>query len=447
MPNLTPPRAVGGGGRRGRRRSPTTGSRRSTIRSSTRWSSEAIAYNADLRIAAARVDAGRGVSRGRQVAALAAGEPARARRRQDERRLVRPRRASASSRSWELDLWGRVRAAARAQRAAVRIRAARRRVRAAVDRRAGREELDRRDRGAAAEGAGRSDMLRVGGAARRARARPPARRQRRRIRRRARAGQRRDRCATRCAASISRTSNALRALETLVGRYPAAAVAVAARLPALARRRCPRACPPSCSSAGPTWSRPSAASPAAFYRTEEAKAARLPRITLVANFTSISIRAVRAARTATIRCSASAPACCSRSSSAACCRRRSSAHRGAAGGDRRIRQASARARSAKSRARSQRASRRASASRSSRARCARTSARSSWRTSAIASARATLRAVQQQQLALYAAQVALLRVQTERLVQRVNLHLALGGSFEPSRPAGRRPATRPAPLR
>jgi len=41
-----------------------------------------------------------------------------------------------------------------------------------------------------------------------------------------------------------------------------------------------------------------------------------------------------------------------------------------------------------------------------------------------------LRAVQQQGLALSAARTALLRVQTERLVQRVNLHLALGGSFE-----------------
>ena len=40
-----------------------------------------------------------------------------------------------------------------------------------------------------------------------------------------------------------------------------------------------------------------------------------------------------------------------------------------------------------------------------------------------------LRAVQQQQMALYSVQVALLRVQTDRLVQRVNLHLALGGSF------------------
>ena len=48
-----------------------------------------------------------------------------------------------------------------------------------------------------------------------------------------------------------------------------------------------------------------------------------------------------------------------------------------------------------------------------------------------------LRAVQQQRVALYAARTALLRVQSERLVQRVNLHLALGGSFEEA-PAGAR---------
>jgi len=43
-----------------------------------------------------------------------------------------------------------------------------------------------------------------------------------------------------------------------------------------------------------------------------------------------------------------------------------------------------------------------------------------------------LRAVQQQSLALHAARTSLLRVQVERLVQRVNLHLALGGSFTQS---------------
>jgi len=41
-----------------------------------------------------------------------------------------------------------------------------------------------------------------------------------------------------------------------------------------------------------------------------------------------------------------------------------------------------------------------------------------------------LRAVLQQNVALYAARTALIRVQTERLVQRVNLYVALGGSFE-----------------
>ncbi len=41
-----------------------------------------------------------------------------------------------------------------------------------------------------------------------------------------------------------------------------------------------------------------------------------------------------------------------------------------------------------------------------------------------------LRGVQQQQLAAYGSQTALVRVQAERLVQRVNLYLALGGGFE-----------------
>ena len=44
--------------------------------------------------------------------------------------------------------------------------------------------------------------------------------------------------------------------------------------------------------------------------------------------------------------------------------------------------------------------------------------------------RADLRAVQQQQLSLQAARQALLRVQSEQLSQRAELHLALGGSFE-----------------
>jgi multidrug efflux system outer membrane protein len=48
---------------------------------------------------------------------------------------------------------------------------------------------------------------------------------------------------------------------------------------------------------------------------------------------------------------------------------------------------------------------------------------------------ADLRTVQQQQIDLASARAALLRVQADRLVQRVNLHLALGGSFDPRPPA------------
>jgi NodT family efflux transporter outer membrane factor (OMF) lipoprotein len=40
------------------------------------------------------------------------------------------------------------------------------------------------------------------------------------------------------------------------------------------------------------------------------------------------------------------------------------------------------------------------------------------------------RSVQQQQLSLHAARTTLIHVQSERLIQRVNLHLALGGGFE-----------------
>ncbi len=41
-----------------------------------------------------------------------------------------------------------------------------------------------------------------------------------------------------------------------------------------------------------------------------------------------------------------------------------------------------------------------------------------------------LRAVEQSQLALYSARLSLLAVQAERLAQRVNLYLALGGGFD-----------------
>jgi len=60
-----------------------------------------------------------------------------------------------------------------------------------------------------------------------------------------------------------------------------------------------------------------------------------------------------------------------------------------------------------------------------------------------------LRYVEQRQLALTSTTSALIRVQTEQRVQRVNLHLALGGSFElpPPPPDPAAPAAPPAPPR
>ena len=55
-----------------------------------------------------------------------------------------------------------------------------------------------------------------------------------------------------------------------------------------------------------------------------------------------------------------------------------------------------------------------------------------------------LRAVQERQIALHGARTALLRVQAEQLVQRINLYLALGGGFEAQRaaqPVGPRPGS------
>jgi outer membrane protein TolC len=57
-----------------------------------------------------------------------------------------------------------------------------------------------------------------------------------------------------------------------------------------------------------------------------------------------------------------------------------------------------------------------------------------------------LDAVQQQQARVHSARLALLRVQSEQLAQRINLHLALGGSFEAPQPdaeASAQPGSQP----
>jgi len=55
--------------------------------------------------------------------------------------------------------------------------------------------------------------------------------------------------------------------------------------------------------------------------------------------------------------------------------------------------------------------------------------------------RQDLRAVEQQQLGLYDARIQLLRVRADQLAQRINLHLALGGSFSPPSQAAVAPRT------
>ncbi|HKU71863.1 MAG TPA: efflux transporter outer membrane subunit [Burkholderiales bacterium] len=58
---------------------------------------------------------------------------------------------------------------------------------------------------------------------------------------------------------------------------------------------------------------------------------------------------------------------------------------------------------------------------------------------------ADLRAVQQQQIALYSARTTLLRVQAEQLVQRINLYLALGGGWAVPADSPERSGLTPAP--
>ena len=227
--------------------------------------------------------------------------------------------------------------------------------------------------------------------------------------------------------------NALRALEALLGRYPAATVAVAEELP-----RWPGAIPAGLPSEllerRPDVVAAERRVAAAFYKTEEAKAARLPRITLSANFTSIDsslfvlqersnplfsagaallqpiflgglLQAQVEARTSEqqiaiaeygkvgIRAFGEVEGALSATTTAE--QREEILIRAVRENERGLELANTK-----------------------------------YRVGSI-----DLRGVQQQQLSLYSSRVALISVQSERLIQRVNLYLALGGGFEPAPPA------------
>ncbi len=238
--------------------------------------------------------------------------------------------------------------------------------------------------------------------------------------------------------------NALRAIETLIGRYPSAAVMVAGVLPRWPGE-VPIGLPAELLERRPDLVAAERRVAAAFYRTEGAKAARLPRISLVASVTTLSsemfVLKDRDNPTVSIGAGLVQPIFL--------------------GG---YLQAQVDARTAEQQAAiidygkvtakvfgEVEGALSAGFAAAEREEILRRSVAENARALELANVRyrvgsGDLRAVRQQQLALYSAQVALLRMQSERLVQRVNLHLALGGSFEttvePTRTSGLSPPSR-----
>ncbi len=221
---------------------------------------------------------------------------------------------------------------------------------------------------------------------------------------------------------------ALRALEALAGRYPAATAEVPAQLAELPGP-VPVGLPAALLERRPDVVAAERRVAAAFYRTEEAKAARLPRISLTAAVTSVSSDLFVLKEQDNPVWSAGASLLAplflggqlqSQMDLRTAEQRQAVAEYGRVG---------ARAFGEVENALS------AEATLAERERILQQAIADNARALELANLRwrvgsGDLRAVQQQQLALYASRVALLRVQSERLVQRVNLHLALGGGFD-----------------
>jgi outer membrane protein, multidrug efflux system len=220
----------------------------------------------------------------------------------------------------------------------------------------------------------------------------------------------------------------LRALEALAGRYPAAKLDVPPSLAAMPGPL-PAGMPSELLERRPDVVAAERRVAAAFYRVEEAKAARLPRISLTAAGTSISsdlfVLKERDNPVWSAGASITAPLFLGGALQAQVEVRTAEQKQAIAEYGRVGARAFGEVESALS----------AAATLEERETILRELVTESTRALDFANQRyrvgaGDLRAVQQQSLALASARTALLRVQSERLVQRVNLHLALGGGFE-----------------
>ncbi|HEU4923227.1 MAG TPA: TolC family protein [Burkholderiales bacterium] len=385
---------------------------------------EALANNPDLQLAAGRVEQAAafakvaGATLYPQVTALARGGGALS---GDSSGLE----GAGIFASWEIDLWGRVRAGRRAARdqhpsAALDAEYARQSLAALVAKSWFLATEARLHKAIAEEMAGASerqltlvqDRLRVG------------------------RGDEYEMALARANLATFRDSvrslelayqQALRALEALAGRYPAAALSVPAQLASLPGP-IPVGMPSELLERRPDVIAAERRVAAAFYRVEEAKAARLPRISLTAAVTSISsdlfVLKERDNPVWSAGASLTAPLYTG----------------GALTGQIEVRTAEQKQAVAEYGRVGARAFGEVESALSTafaleeREAILSQSVIHNSRALELANVRyrvgaGDLRAVQQQALALHAARTALLRVQAERLVQRVNLHLALGGGF------------------
>jgi NodT family efflux transporter outer membrane factor (OMF) lipoprotein len=230
---------------------------------------------------------------------------------------------------------------------------------------------------------------------------------------------------------------AQRALETLVGRYPAAAIEVASSLPATPPG-VPVGLPSELLERRPDVIAAERRVAAAFNRVAEARAARLPKIALTAGVTSVSsdlfVLKDQNNPVASLGANLTAPIFMGWALEAQVDIRTAEQKRAVAEYGRVAARAFSEVESALS----------ATFAADEREAILRNAVSSNARALELAQTRlrvgsGDLRGVLQQNLALSSARTSLLRMQAERLVQRINLSLALGGPFEP------RPAAAQAP--